>query len=98
MTAHVRRAADWPAHSESATGGPARPARAPPDPQVELRGRSDGARTEFQKTVGSLAWSIVVGGFKPTMWDYIGWVVCLGGAAIMVVAPIITSPADSAAE
>ena len=39
---------------------------------------------------GSLAWGIVVDGFKPTMWDYIGSVICLVGAGIIIVAPILT--------
>ena len=38
---------------------------------------------------GSLAWGIVVDGFKPTMWDYIGSVICLVGAGIIIVAPIL---------
>ena len=41
---------------------------------------------------GSLAWGIVVDGFKPTMWDYIGSVVCLVGAGIIIVAPILSPP------
>lgn len=39
---------------------------------------------------GSLAWGVVVDGFKPTMWDYIGSAVCLLGAGIIIVAPIVT--------
>ncbi|MEO5922014.1 MAG: YnfA family protein [Pseudolysinimonas sp.] len=41
---------------------------------------------------GSLAWGIVVDGFKPTMWDYIGSVVCLVGAGIIILAPILSPP------
>ncbi|MCM3500426.1 YnfA family protein [Microbacterium sp. P26] len=36
---------------------------------------------------GSLAWGIVVDGFKPTTWDYVGSAVALVGAAIIVFAP-----------
>ncbi len=36
---------------------------------------------------GSLAWGIVVDGFRPTTWDYVGSVVCLAGAAIIMFAP-----------
>lgn len=38
---------------------------------------------------GSLAWGIIVDGFKPTMWDYIGSAVALFGAAIIIFAPVI---------
>jgi len=37
---------------------------------------------------GSLAWGIVVDGFKPTAWDYAGSAVCLLGAAIVMFAPV----------
>lgn len=36
---------------------------------------------------GSLAWGIVVDGFRPTTWDYIGSAVALVGAGIIVLAP-----------
>jgi small multidrug resistance family-3 protein len=36
---------------------------------------------------GSLAWGIIVDGFKPTMWDWVGSVVALVGAAIIIFAP-----------
>ncbi len=36
---------------------------------------------------GSLAWGIVVDGFRPTVWDYVGSAVALVGAGIIVVAP-----------
>lgn len=36
---------------------------------------------------GSLAWGIVVDGFRPTMWDYVGSAVALVGAAIIAFAP-----------
>ncbi|WP_309104713.1 YnfA family protein [Microbacterium sp.] len=38
---------------------------------------------------GSLAWGIVVDGFKPTTWDYVGSVVCLIGAGIIIFAPLL---------
>ena len=37
---------------------------------------------------GSLAWGVVVDGFTPTLWDYVGTVVALAGAAIIVFAPL----------
>lgn len=36
---------------------------------------------------GSLAWGIIVDGFRPTVWDYIGSAVALAGAAIIILAP-----------
>ena len=39
---------------------------------------------------GSLAWGIVVDGFKPTVWDYVGSAVALLGAAIIIFAPLAT--------
>lgn len=36
---------------------------------------------------GSLAWGIIVDGFKPTVWDYVGSAVALLGAAIIIFAP-----------
>jgi small multidrug resistance family-3 protein len=47
---------------------------------------------------GSLAWGIVVDGFKPTMWDYVGSAVSLLGAGISVLAPILTGTASAEAE
>jgi small multidrug resistance family-3 protein len=38
---------------------------------------------------GSLAWGIVVDGFKPTVWDVIGSAVCLVGASIIIFAPLL---------
>lgn len=38
---------------------------------------------------GSLAWGIVVDGFRPTLWDYVGSAVALLGAAIIVLAPVV---------
>jgi small multidrug resistance family-3 protein len=39
---------------------------------------------------GSLAWGIVVDGFSPTVWDYVGSAVCLAGAGIIIFAPLLT--------
>lgn len=39
---------------------------------------------------GSLAWGIVVDGFTPTVWDYVGSAVALLGAAIIIFAPLAT--------
>jgi small multidrug resistance family-3 protein len=36
---------------------------------------------------GSLAWGIVVDGFRPDRWDVAGALVCLAGAAVIVYAP-----------
>ncbi|GAA1654281.1 YnfA family protein [Microbacterium flavum] len=36
---------------------------------------------------GSLAWGIVVDGFRPSVWDYVGSGVALLGAAIIILAP-----------
>ena len=38
---------------------------------------------------GSLAWGIVIDGFKPTLWDYLGSGVALLGAAIIILAPVV---------
>ncbi|QOC25559.1 YnfA family protein [Microbacterium hominis] len=38
---------------------------------------------------GSLAWGIVIDGFKPTVWDYVGSGVALLGAAIIIFAPVV---------
>jgi small multidrug resistance family-3 protein len=43
---------------------------------------------------GSLAWGVVVDGFKPTTWDIVGSTVALVGAAIIILAPAATAPAD----
>ncbi|WP_295842846.1 YnfA family protein [uncultured Microbacterium sp.] len=47
---------------------------------------------------GSLAWGIVVDGFRPTAWDYVGSAVALVGAAIIMLAPVLagTDQASSA--
>ncbi|MFS0852051.1 YnfA family protein [Microbacterium sp. 179-I 3D4 NHS] len=36
---------------------------------------------------GSLVWGIIVDGFTPTRWDWIGSAVALVGAAIIILAP-----------
>lgn len=41
---------------------------------------------------GSLAWGVIVDGFKPTAWDYVGSAVCLLGAAIIMIAPAVSAP------
>lgn len=43
---------------------------------------------------GSLAWGIVVDGFRPTVWDYVGSGVALVGAAIIIFAPMVTADVD----
>lgn len=43
---------------------------------------------------GSLAWGIVVDGFRPTVWDYVGSGVALAGAAIIIFAPMVTADVD----
>jgi len=43
---------------------------------------------------GSLAWGIVVDGFKPTLWDYVGSAVALLGAAIIIFAPSSPDASD----
>ncbi|MDQ0736803.1 YnfA family protein [Arthrobacter agilis] len=36
---------------------------------------------------GSLAWGVVVDGFRPDRWDVLGSVVCLVGVALIVLVP-----------
>ncbi|RKS89589.1 small multidrug resistance family-3 protein [Microbacterium sp. AG790] len=43
---------------------------------------------------GSLAWGIVIDGFKPTLWDYVGSAVALLGAAIIIFAPALQRGAE----
>jgi small multidrug resistance family-3 protein len=43
---------------------------------------------------GSLAWGIIVDGFKPTMWDWIGSAIALLGAAIIILAPTASNAAS----
>lgn len=40
---------------------------------------------------GSLAWGIVVDGFRPTSWDYVGSAVALVGAGIIMLGPTATA-------
>lgn len=42
---------------------------------------------------GSLAWGIIVDGFKPTVWDWVGSSIALVGAAIIILAPVVTQTA-----
>jgi len=44
---------------------------------------------------GSLAWGIVVDGFRPTLWDYVGSAIALVGAAIIILAPVITDAGEA---
>jgi small multidrug resistance family-3 protein len=37
--------------------------------------------------VGSLAWAVLVDGFRPDRWDYLGAAICLLGAAVIMYAP-----------
>lgn len=37
---------------------------------------------------GSLAWGIVVDGFRPTTWDIVGSTIALVGAGIIILAPV----------
>ncbi|WP_433257492.1 YnfA family protein [Streptosporangium sp. CA-135522] len=37
--------------------------------------------------VGSLAWGMVVDGFRPDRWDVIGALVCLAGVLVIMYAP-----------
>ena len=36
---------------------------------------------------GSLAWGVIVDGFRPDRWDIIGAVICLAGVALIMYAP-----------
>jgi small multidrug resistance family-3 protein len=36
---------------------------------------------------GSLAWGVIVDGFRPDRWDVIGALVCLAGVAVIIFAP-----------
>ncbi len=40
---------------------------------------------------GSLAWGIVIDGFEPTPWDYIGSAISLVGAAVIIIAPVASA-------
>lgn len=43
---------------------------------------------------GSLAWGIVIDGFKPTLWDYVGSAIAILGAAIIILAPASSTVAE----
>ncbi|WP_296197994.1 YnfA family protein [uncultured Microbacterium sp.] len=43
---------------------------------------------------GSLAWGIVIDGFKPTLWDYVGSAIAILGAAIIILAPTSSTVAE----
>lgn len=43
---------------------------------------------------GSLAWGIIVDGFAPTTWDWIGSAVALVGAGIIIFAPALQAAAS----
>jgi len=36
---------------------------------------------------GSLAWGVVMDGFRPDRWDVVGALVCLAGVAVIMYAP-----------
>lgn len=40
---------------------------------------------------GSLAWGVVVDGFRPDRFDYLGAALCLAGVAVIMYAPRVTS-------
>ncbi|MFJ6679411.1 YnfA family protein [Microbacterium sp. NPDC091382] len=44
---------------------------------------------------GSLAWGIVVDGFRPTLWDYVGSAIALVGAAIIILAPVVADTGEA---
>ena len=46
---------------------------------------------------GSLAWGVIVDGFRPTSWDVIGSAVALAGAAIIIFAPTVADPLSETA-
>lgn len=37
--------------------------------------------------IGSLAWGMLVDGFRPTIWDWAGAAICLVGVAVIMFAP-----------
>jgi len=39
---------------------------------------------------GSLAWGMLVDGFRPDRWDILGAFICLGGVAVIMYAPRAT--------
>ncbi|AXL12203.1 YnfA family protein [Microbacterium foliorum] len=46
---------------------------------------------------GSLAWGIIVDGFKPTLWDWAGSAIALVGAATIILAPTAANTATETA-
>ncbi|MEV4091497.1 YnfA family protein [Streptosporangium saharense] len=36
---------------------------------------------------GSLAWGMIVDGFRPGLWDFVGAGICLAGVAVIMYAP-----------
>ena len=41
--------------------------------------------------VGSLAWGVLVDGFRPDRFDYLGAALCLAGVLVIMYAPRVTS-------
>ncbi len=41
--------------------------------------------------VGSLVWGVVLDGFRPDRFDYLGALICLAGVAVIMYAPRATS-------
>lgn len=37
--------------------------------------------------IGSLAWGMLVDGFRPTLWDWVGAAICLAGVSVIMFAP-----------
>jgi small multidrug resistance family-3 protein len=37
--------------------------------------------------IGSLAWGMLVDGFRPTLWDWAGAAICLAGVSVIMLAP-----------
>ena len=37
--------------------------------------------------IGSLAWAMVVDGYRPDRWDVVGALICLAGAVVIMYAP-----------
>jgi len=44
---------------------------------------------------GSLAWGVIVDGFRPTVWDWAGSAIALVGAAVIILAPAVTNEATA---
>jgi small multidrug resistance family-3 protein len=41
---------------------------------------------------GSLAWGVLVDGFRPDRWDWLGAAICLAGVAVIMFAPRPMTP------